>query len=56
MWADEQSLGDGRTVLVDVVVRGFRYGLRRPGTAAVYDASHPPAGPLRRIADGLDPD
>lgn len=55
-WIDEHDLGFGRAVLVDVVVPEFRFGLRRPGEQAVYDASEPPDGGLRDIAEGLDGD
>lgn len=53
-WIDANGLDAGRSVLFDVVEPGVRYGLRAPGTTAVYDAPDPPAGELRDIARRLD--
>lgn len=53
-WLEDAGLAVGRSVLVDVVVPGFRYGLRPPGRTAVYDAVEPPASSLARIAEALD--
>ncbi|MFB6173648.1 MAG: hypothetical protein ABEI39_03315 [Halobacteriales archaeon] len=46
-WA--RDLDPGRSVLVDVVAENVRYGLRRPGESAVYEAAAPDPG-LRDIA------
>lgn len=53
-WITAADIGFGRSVLVDIVVPGFRYGIRPPGTRAVYDTSEPPAESLREIAEQLD--
>lgn len=52
-WARDSGLDTGRSVLVDVVVSGVRYGLRLPGTDAVYGAGESPSESLRDIAEGL---
>ena len=36
-WAEREGVDVGRSVLVDVVEPGELYGVRRPGTSAVYD-------------------
>ena len=36
-WADSAGVDVGRSVLVDVVEPGGLYGVRRPGTNAVYE-------------------
>ena len=36
-WADAEGVDVGRSVLVDVVEAGQLYGVRRPGTDAVYE-------------------
>lgn len=54
-WIEANDLGIGRTVLLDVVVVGFLYGLRVPGQTAVYDAHEPPPSSLADIAARLDP-
>ena len=36
-WAEREGVDVGRSVLVDVVEAGELYGIRRPGTDAVYD-------------------
>ncbi|MFB6353004.1 MAG: hypothetical protein ABEJ92_02860 [Halobacteriales archaeon] len=53
-WLDDAGLTVGRSVLFDVVVPAFLYGLRAPGETAVYDAVEPPSPSLSRIAEGLD--
>lgn len=53
-WLRAENVGVDRSVLVDVVVPGFRYGVRLPGETAVYDTSEPPTASLRRIAADLD--
>jgi hypothetical protein len=36
-WAEREGVDVGRSVLVDVVEAGELYGVRRPGTDAVYE-------------------
>jgi hypothetical protein len=36
-WAEREGIDVGRSVLVDVVEPGELYGIRRPGTDAVYE-------------------
>ena len=36
-WTEREGIDIGRSVLVDVVEAGELYGVRRPGTNAVYD-------------------
>lgn len=40
-WVDDRDLAVGRTVHVDVIDEGFRYGFRAPGESATYAASEP---------------
>lgn len=53
-WVESAGLEAGRTVLVDVVVAGEQYGLRAPGTDAVYDVVESPDEDLAAIAEDLD--
>ena len=53
-WVDREGIDFGRSVLVDVVIEGYRYGLRLPGDRAVYEAVEPPSTSLRDIARGID--
>lgn len=53
-WYDESGLSFGRTVLVDVVTEGFKYGLRAPGSRAVYDATEAPDESLAAIAEQVE--
>lgn len=53
-WLETAGLDAGRSVLVDVVVEGFLYGIRAPGTTTVYDAPNPPSSSLSDIAASLD--
>lgn len=52
-WVEEQDLEWGRTVQVDVVAPGFKYGLRAPGESATYKTGRPDEG-LADIARDLD--
>lgn len=54
-WVADRSLDPGRTVHLDVVEEGFKYGLRGPGESATYTTGRPDSG-LADIADtfGLD--
>jgi hypothetical protein len=51
-WLDAARRGPGASVLLDVVDTGYRYGLREPGTRAVYDAGRPDES-LSGIAERL---
>ena len=53
-WIEAADLGIGRTVLLDVVVGDFLYGLRVPGQDAVYEAHEPPSSSLADIAAQVD--
>lgn len=53
-WVDREGIDFGRSVLVDVVVEGYRYGLRLRGDRVVYEAVEPPSTSLRDIARGID--
>ena len=50
-WLDQADLDAGRTVHVDVIEPGFKYGLRAPGETAVYDATESPDDDLASIAE-----
>lgn len=52
-WIRERDLDFGRTVHVDVVATGFRYGLRAPGETATY-ATGAPDDDLSSIAEQFD--
>lgn len=51
-WLEAADLEPGRTVHLDVVADGYRYGFRAPGETAIYDAGQPDSG-LRDIAEDL---
>ena len=53
-WVSDRDLTAGRSIHVDIVEPGFRYGLRAPGEKAVYDSGKP-RDSLTDIARGLDP-
>jgi hypothetical protein len=53
-WADAVGKGPGDAVEVDEVVPGTLYGVRAPGTRAVYSATEPPRDSLSSIAESLD--
>lgn len=53
-WFESSDLEFGRSVLVDVVTAGFKYGLREPGTRAVYSATEAPDESLASIARQLE--
>ncbi|MFB6072355.1 MAG: hypothetical protein ABEJ88_05230 [Halobacterium sp.] len=53
-WVDDRDLEAGRSVHVDVVEPGFKYGLRAPGESATYAATEPPDAGLADIAESLD--
>lgn len=53
-WVESRDIEAGRTVHVDVVEPGFKYGLRAPGETATYRAVEPPASSLADIAASLE--
>lgn len=53
-WVDDRGLDAGRSVHVDVVEPGFKYGVRAPGESATYEAAAPPSSSLTDIAESLD--
>jgi len=55
-WLDRAELAIGRTVHVDVVDEGLKYGLRAPGERVVYDAPETPDDSLASIAAQLEED
>ena len=54
-WIDERDLAFGRTVHLDVVETGYKYGLRAPGEEATYTTGRPDDG-LAAIAEDLEAD
>jgi hypothetical protein len=55
-WLDATALETGRTVHLDVIEAGFKYGVRAPGERVVYDAPDTPADSLASIASQLETD
>lgn len=53
-WIDGHDLDDGRTVHLDVIEPGSRYGLRAPGSTATYTVMNRPSDSLRSIAESLE--
>jgi len=53
-WLEDGPLEAGRSVHVDVVEPGFKYGVRAPGESATYAAPEPPEDSLSAIAESLD--
>ena len=49
-WLEANDREIGRTVLLDVVVEEFLYGLRAPGEEVVYTVREPPSASLADIA------
>ncbi len=52
-WVRDHDLDMGRTVTLDIVDSGFRYGLRAPGETAVYETGKP-TDSLADIAAQMD--
>ena len=50
----DHDLDPGRTVHVDVIESGYRYGVRAPGQTATYRATGAPKSSLADIARSLD--
>ncbi|MFC7045411.1 hypothetical protein ACFQH6_08335 [Halobacteriaceae archaeon GCM10025711] len=55
-WRRNADLDFDRTVHVDVVEAGFRYGLRAPGETAVYRSGGRPKDSLAAIAEQVQDD
>lgn len=53
-WVEDRDLEAGRSVHVDVVEPGFKYGIRAPGESATYETHEPPSSSLTDIAKSLD--
>ena len=53
-WLAEAGIDAGNSVLVDVVTAGVQYGLRAPGTRAVYEAADEGNEGLASIARDLE--
>jgi len=54
-WANEEGIDVGRSVLLDTVVAGERYGVRKPGETCVYEVPETTGNEsLDRIAQSLD--
>lgn len=53
-WVDDAGLNAGRSVHVDVVEPGFRYGLRAPGESATYEVTGTPDQGLADIAASIE--
>jgi hypothetical protein len=53
-WLAEAGIDAGSSVLVDVVTAGVQYGLRAPGTRAVYEAADEGNEGLSAIARDLE--
>lgn len=53
-WADDHDCEPGTAVDLDEIEAGFLYGLRDPGSTAVYEATRGPEQSLADIARDLD--
>jgi hypothetical protein len=54
-WANEEDVDVGRSVLLDTVVAGERYGVRKPGETTVYEVPETTGNAtLDEIAQSLD--
>ncbi|PSP85906.1 hypothetical protein BRC83_02095 [Halobacteriales archaeon QS_1_68_17] len=53
-WVETAGVTVGNSVLVDVVVEDFKYGVRAPGERVVYTATEPLTDGLADIARDLD--
>ncbi|WP_336036946.1 DUF7112 family protein [Halobacterium yunchengense] len=53
-WVVDSGLEAGRTVHVDVVEPGYKYGVRAPGESARYESVAAPSSSLADIARSLD--
>jgi len=53
-WVEDAAVGPGRSLLLDVLHKGYHYGLREPGQRAVYTVREPPKGSLSDIAESIE--
>jgi len=53
-WVEANDLEAGRSVHLDVVEPGFKYGIRAPGDSATYTATEPPNSGLADIANSVE--
>lgn len=53
-WFDGSTRDFDQSVLLDVVERGYQYGLREPGDRTVYHAAETPDESLASIAEGTE--
>ncbi len=53
-WFADSNRSFGQSVLIDVVEKGFKYGIREPGSRAVYEATEAPNGNLADIAQQVE--
>ncbi|EFW92242.1 hypothetical protein ZOD2009_12215 [Haladaptatus paucihalophilus DX253] len=53
-WFADSNRSFGQSVLIDVVEEGFKYGIREPGSRAVYEATEAPTESLADIARQVD--
>ncbi|WP_231184998.1 hypothetical protein [Haladaptatus sp. DYF46] len=53
-WFDDSNRSFGQSVLIDVVEEGYKYGIREPGSRAVYEATEAPNGSLADIAQQVE--
>lgn len=53
-WFADSNRSFGQSVLIDVVEEGFKYGIREPGSRAVYEATEAPNGNLADIAQQVE--
>jgi hypothetical protein len=53
-WFADSNRSFGQSVLIDVVEAGFKYGIREPGSRAVYEATEAPNGSLADIAQQVE--
>lgn len=53
-WLEKIDRAIGASIEIDVIEPGYRYGIREPGTRAVYDAVERTTGSLDAIARNLD--
>ena len=53
-WIADHELASGDALVLDVLRRGYAYGLRRPGERVIYAPPEPPSSSLADIARNLD--
>jgi hypothetical protein len=53
-WVQAADVSIGRSVKIDVVTSGYKFGIRKPGERVVYTTRKPPDDGLGAIARDLD--